>query len=108
MRLSLDAGIAVLGGLTALIWQMIGLLIGWHQDFSFSNELGLSLFTREKKGHGSKEADQSSVSKAEAAVLNREPHDWCVGRFTLGYLMPYVCCCFRGTDWFKERKKLVD
>ena len=108
VMLSFDTTMALLGGYATIIWQILGLLVGWHQDFSYNNALGLQLFTREKRGQGSKEADATSTSKAEAAVLNREPHDWCVIRAGAGALMPYLCCCLNKTRWYQERKKLID
>ena len=41
VMLSFDAAMALLGGYAALIWQILGLLVGWHQDFSYNNALGL-------------------------------------------------------------------
>ena len=45
---SFDAALAVLGGYAALTWQIMAILLGWHQDLSYSNALGLELFTRDK------------------------------------------------------------
>ena len=38
--LTLDASFGLLGGYTALIWSSMAILVGWYQEFSFSNELG--------------------------------------------------------------------
>ena len=45
---TLDGSLALVGGYSALIWSILSILLSWYQEFSYSNELALALYTRDK------------------------------------------------------------
>ena len=109
----------MIGGYAALIWQVLSILLSWYQEFSYSNELTNALFTREKEhrlsqrqGQVDKETsgpqDLDHLTLAEQAVLNREPHDYCVVRRTLAKILRCCCCCLSGKAWYRKIIKIDD
>lgn len=105
---TLDECMALVGGYAALIWQILSILLSWYQDFSYTNYLTMQLYTSDKRrGTGSEqlvpEADgekESAISEAEAAILSREPHDYCVYRRTYSRLLRCFCCCMKGRAFY--------
>mgnify|MGYP000415585557 CR=1 FL=1 len=53
-----DAQLALVGGYAAIIWQILSILLSWYQDFSFSNQLSMMLYTRDKESRATPEEDQ--------------------------------------------------
>ena len=96
---SFDASIALLGGYAALVWQVIGLLVGWYQDFSYNNSLALQLYMKDKP-RGKTESDEGIQAKIESALLNRMPHNYCMLSAVKSILMQGFCCCMKGKGWY--------
>ena len=68
---SFDLAFAFIGGYSALIWQILGFLLGGYQAFSYDRLLVRRLFTEEKKQRPDHHIEENDADEVIATVLNR-------------------------------------
>ena len=82
---TLDGSLALVGGYSALIWQLLSILLSKFQSFSFNNELAQSLYTREKskkkstykgKSYDSTDDFADDIDQVEKVLVDRIPHKY--------------------------------
>ena len=68
---SFDLSIALIGGYSALIWQLFGFLIGSYQEFKYNSELISHLCTEEKKQRPDHHIEEDDADEVIATIHNR-------------------------------------
>ena len=64
--------LAFIGGYTAIAWQIVSILIGSYQSFSYEHSLVAALYTEEKPQHiGTPMYKLSDREEIERRVLSR-------------------------------------
>ena len=66
-----DMFLSNIGGYAGIIWQVTGLLFGWYSAFRFENDLGNSLYTKDKEFRIRESRRDDHKEEVEATIENK-------------------------------------
>ena len=100
---SIDTSIAFIGGYSALVWMIFGILAGHYQEFHHNKHLLKTLYTEEKKQRPEHHIEEDDADEVIATVLNRQPLNYTYREWLINGFFSICCCCCKSIKCIKER-----
>ena len=95
-KYSVDLAMAFVGGYMGLLWTIVGILIGFYQDFHFVHDLTKSLYNEEKGPLGVDEHDSDDGKEVHAYLKNQKTPEYIFRNYACdSVLSSCLCCCFK-------------